>query len=357
MSAAPDAGAPFVMTVLGPVEPESLGLTLTHEHLYLDARAAGTSPEAAQEGRRLTWANVAEARWDPLGFPDNLAFTNVDLTIAELGPFREAGGGTIVDVTPANLGRSPRALAEISRRSGVQVVMGGGFYTTPFHPASVGGAGEDSLASDFVAEIRGGVEDTGVRPGIMGEVGCGDPITPSELKLIRAHGLASTETDVAVTVHQQSWSKHGHAIADALLEVGAKPGKIVLGHMTPVIDDDRYQRSLLDRGIYLSYDFLGIDHSILAYGKTPPDPPGRYPPSDYDVIVKVAELARAGFADRLLLSGDTGELIRMRAYGGWGYAHIPEHVVPLMLALGMDRAVVDEILIENPRRLLTIDRA
>jgi phosphotriesterase-related protein len=345
---------PYVLTVLGRVPPESLGLTLTHEHLYVDARAAGTSVGEPDPRRRLTWANAAEARWDPLAFPDNLAFTNVDLTVAELAPFREAGGGSIVDLTPTILGRSPRALADISKRAGIHVVMGGGYYTTPFHPAWLASATDEDIASTFIDEIRDGVDDTGIRPGIMGEVGCGDPVTPGEMKVLRAHGIAAIETGVAISIHQQSWSKHGQQIVGALLDVGSAPGRIVLGHMTPVIDDGGYQRSLLDMGVFLSYDFLGIDHSILAYGKIPPDPPGRYPPSDYDVIAKVAELVRAGYSDRILLSGDTGELIRMRAYGGWGYAHIPEHVVPLMRALGIDDRTVHEILVDNPRRLLTI---
>jgi phosphotriesterase-related protein len=351
---APQVGGsgPIVMTVLGPVPPEEIGVTLTHEHLYMDGTVASTSSSGDEPA--LDCATAAEARWNPLASQANLRFTDIDLIVDELRLFTAAGGRTIVDVTPVPLGRDPRALVEISLRSGIHAVMGGGHYTWPFHPERVVDRSVEELASEFIDEIVDGVGDSDVRPGVMGEVGASDPLADGERKLLRAHALAARETGVAITIHQQSWGRNGHEVLDEIVAEGISPDRVVMGHMTPVIDDDSYQSSLLDRGAFLGYDFLGIDHSIFAYGRVPPDPPGRYPPNDYDVLIKIRELIGRGYSDRILLSGDNGELIRMRRYGGWGYAHILDHLVPLMEALGIDPGVSRSILTDNPRRILTV---
>jgi phosphotriesterase-related protein len=298
--------------------------------------------------------NAAEARWNPLAFPANLRFTDIDMIVEELQPFVAAGGRTIVDVTPMPLGRDAHALVEISQRAGIHVVMGGSHYSAPFHPAWVAERPVERIADDMIAELTRGVGHTGIRPGIMGEVAASDPLAPTERTLLRAHAIASRETGVAISIHQQSWGRNGHEVLDVIEGEGASVDRVVMGHMTPVIDDDRYQSTLLDRGAFLGYDFLGIDHSIFAYGRVPPDPAGRYPPSDHDVLVKIKELIGRGYRGQLLLSGDVGELIRMVRYGGWGYAHILVHLVPLAEALGIDPADTRSILTDNPRRLLTI---
>ena len=89
-----------------------------------------------------------------------------------------------------------------------------------------------------------------------------------------------------------------------------------------------------------------MDHAIYA--------PGRYVPSDYEVAQKIAELVAAGYAGQLLLSQDTSELIRLKAYGGWGFSHTLDHFVPLLRTLGVDDTNISQMLVDNPRQLLTI---
>jgi phosphotriesterase-related protein len=271
--------------------------------------------------------------------------------IRELGAFKAAGGSTIVDVTPVSLGRSPEALVEIAQGAGINVVMGGSYYTEPAHPPGIASRSVDDLAAEFVAEIRDGVGTTGVRPGIMGEIGTSDPITEAERKVLRAHAFAHLETGVAMTIHQAPWAMRGHEILDLLVQEGVPLSRVVLGHMM-AIDEATYQRELLRRGAILSYDFLGSDHAIFMYGR--PTPPGRYPPNDYDVIENVAALASEGFAGQLLISGDIGERIRLQKFGSWGYSHIPRHVIPLMRDVGMGNETVRRITEDNPRHLLTV---
>lgn len=331
------------MTVSGPIAPADVGIALVHEHLYTEFIGFGELPS---ETRKLDWSTAAEARWNPLAFPDNGRFTNVDLTISELSFLKAVGGTTVVDVTPIVLRRNPPALLEISRRSGLHVVMGGGYFTEPFHPQHVRQRTADDLAREFIAEVRDGVDTTGIRPGILGELGAGEPFTDQEAKLLRASAWASRETGLALTVHVQPLSRNGPAVLDVLTAEGISSDRIILGHMTPMIGDDPYQRSLLDRGAFLAYDFIGMDHAIYAAG--------RYVPSDYEVAKKVAELVAAGYAGQLLLSQDTSELIRLKAYGGWGFSHVLDHFVPLLGTLGVGEADITRMLVDNPRRLLTI---
>jgi phosphotriesterase-related protein len=345
------------MTVLGPIDPIELGFTLTHEHLYIDTTlgyhpdSGDREKETGSRSQPLTSLTAAEARWDGRFFPENVRLTDLDLVVSELAPFREAGGRTIVDVTPVTLNRSPEALADISGRAGIHVVMGGGFYTERAHPPSLATRSTEDIAAEFIAEIKSGVGTSGIRPGIMGEIGTSDPVTDAEVKVLRAHAWAFSETGVSLTIHQAPWARRGHEILDVLEEEGVDLGRVVLGHLM-VIEDLKYQRSLLDRGAILSYDFLGSDHAIFTYGQDVP--PGRFPPNDYDVITRLGRLAEAGYARQILVSGDIGERIRMQAYGSWGYSHIPLHIVPLMLAVGISQSDVDLICIENPRRLLTV---
>jgi phosphotriesterase-related protein len=338
----------YVMTVDGPISPDDVGIAMPHEHLYMHAVAALGVPISPRDVKStITIEKAAEVRWAPASYPDNGVFTDTDVVVAELGHYRDAGGRTIVDLTPGSFGRDPEKLREIARSSGVQVVMGGAYFTEPYHPADTASRSERSLADELISEIRDGVGDTGIRPGIMGEIGTGDPFTEAEARTLRAHAWAHLETSVALSLHLEPWGKEGHKVLDILAAEGVPFDRVVLGHMTTSVYDDDYQRSLLDRGAYIQYDLFGFDHSLIGAG--------RYPPSEWDQAEKLVDLARSGYGDRLMISQDIGEYIRLVAYGGWGYAHILRHIVPLLKGRGMDDATVSRILVDNPRRILTID--
>lgn len=297
----------------------------------------------------LTLGTAAEARWNPGGFPDNYRLTCPDRAIDELRPFVEAGGGAVVDATPVGLGRDPGALARISAAADVKVVMGAGFYLEPTHPPRVAALSVEELAAEFVAEFTDGVGGTGIRPGILGELGTGDPITGAEEKVLRAAAVAHHETGLALSVHLHPWSAGGHRVLDVVSGMGVNPRRVVLNHLTTAIGDDDYQLSLLERGAFLAYDLFGFDHSLLD--------PGRYPPSDVDVAKKLVELVDLGYLGQVLISQDVGVKTRLLEFGGWGYAHLLNHVVPLLLSQGLGQRAIDQLLVENPRRVLTVTKA
>ena len=336
------------MTVRGPVPVSRLGPTHIHEHLYIDFRPfLRLHPYAVVSDEPLTIHTAAEARWNPGGFPDNYHQTDVDQVVEELAPFHAAGGRTIVEVTPSHMSRDPLVLREISERSGVHVVMGGGYYLAGSHPPGTAERSPEDIAQELVREWTDGFEDTGIRPGILGEIGTGDPVRPEEIRVVRAVAWAHLETGLPVSVHLHPWGFEGLKVLDVLVSEGVNPARVVLGHMNTAISDEPYQVELLERGANLAYDLMGFDHSLIGLGK--------YPPSDFDVVAGVAALAERGYLDQLFVSQDMGGVkTRLLAYGGWGYAHILDHVIPLFRDTGWGDAEVRTLMVDNPARVLRI---
>src|SRR5688572_9106696 len=165
------------MTVRGPVPADDLGLTLFHEHLHMDATPLlAVHGYAADAARPWDAEAAAEARWNPGSHPDNYRFTQDALVASELGRFRDAGGRTIVEQTPAALGRDPRALHRIATDSRVHVIMGTGQYLAATHEPWIASASEDAIADGVIREAREGVGHLGIRPGIIGEIGTSIPV-------------------------------------------------------------------------------------------------------------------------------------------------------------------------------------
>ncbi len=339
--------AAVAMTVSGPIDPRRLGVTLLHEHLHMDATPM-LSAHGYETSSQASFCEIqAEARWNPGAHPDNYRLTDGPLVADELRRFRDAGGRTVVDVTPDELGRDPLALRRIAEATGLHVVMGGGHYVSSVHPPDLASRDEDAIADRLVAEWRDGVADTGIKPGIIGEIGTSDPLDPVEGRVLRGAARAARQTGLTLSIHLQPWGSNGDAVLDIVLAEGLSPERVVLGHLTTAHDDVSYLHRLLGRGVSIAFDLFGFDHSLLGIG--------RYPPSDADVSGSVIRLIRSGHADQITISQDVGVRTRLIRHGGWGYGHLLRNVVPLLAAGGLTRSEVDRLLVDNPRRLLTVE--
>jgi phosphotriesterase-related protein len=336
-----------VRTVLGPIDPDALGVTLAHEHLWMDS-----SPLLAVHGYQQTgagpWdaATAAEARWNPGAHPDNYRLTDVEAAVEELVPYVRAGGRSLVELTPPALGRDPVRVREISQRSGVHVVLGTGQYLEPVHEPWVAAATERAIVDRLIDEADRGIGETGIRPGVFGEIGTSDPVTPGERRFLGAVAAASVASGLAVSVHLHPWGHEGIGVLDILESAGADPERVILGHLNTATDRPADLEAMADRGATLGFDLFGFDHSLLG--------PGRWPPSDRDVALTIGRLVDTGHAGRIVLGQDIGVRTRLRRWGGWGYAHLLEHVVPVMLEIGVPPSALDTMLVANPARLLSV---
>ena len=166
-----------VMTVRGAISPEELGHTQMHDHLFAD----------------LSWARH---RWLAMPITDEVQITE------EIRLYGQAGGGTLVDPTLEHFGRLPEAMRRVSEATGVHVVMGSGFYREPYYPEFVNKLPTQDLADYIVDEIENGVGDTGIKPGIIGEIGIDKRwVQGVEERVLRAAARAQVATGLAITTH------------------------------------------------------------------------------------------------------------------------------------------------------------
>jgi phosphotriesterase-related protein len=308
-----------VMTVLGPVDPASLAFTLPHEHT------------------QCTLWHIQD-RWDYWELtPDE------PVILEELRLFREAGGTALADLTLPGIGRDPAWLRRLAERSGLHIVMGGGWYRTAYYPteAMIDRRSVDSLADELVREATEGVGDTGIRTGILGEIGTDKPwVTPAEERVFRAVARASRRTGLAISTHAVL-SDVGAAQLTILEEEGADPGRVVIGHADSYPQLDHYL-SLIARGASVEFDFLGMSFTPMEkFGE------GR-------TVELLLELLHRGHADRVLLSQDVCHNSQLRHYEGNGYTYLQTTFLPRLRAAGVSDTEIDQLTIANPRRILTI---
>jgi len=194
-----------VQTVLGTVDAEDLGITLAHDHVLVDVSIMFVEPEDESQ-KELAHQKISLQNRGWIGYNwtsnrDNVELTEMDVAIAELKRFVDVGGRSIVDPTNVGLGREPEALAKIARETGMNIVMGAGYYLGNTHPADMSSRGQDSIAREIIADIQLGIGDQQIRAGLIGEIGCTYPWLPNEKKSLHAAVDAQLETGAALMVH------------------------------------------------------------------------------------------------------------------------------------------------------------
>ena len=307
-----------VRTVTGAMDAGSLGVVLPHEHLI----------------HRVSIHS---------GRADNTCL-DVDLAADECRRFRAAGGGAICDVTPLGLGRDLAALRAVSELSGVPVVSALGLYDTWTQPDEVRGRPAPVVA-DYLERGAQGC-------GLIGEIASHNEsghadwrryaLYASERDLFAGAAQAQRRTGLAVTTHA-SLGRGGVAQARLLVDSGADPARVIIGHCDAHLHDDEaldldYYDALLALGVYLEFDLFGWEE--LA----PDELRAR----------RIATLCAAGHAGRLLVSTDTCRRSQLHRFGGRGFDSLFTSVIPALRAAGVSQADVDVMTRANPARLLAI---
>ena len=337
-----------IVTVLGPISPEELGLTLGHEHLLFDLRCLWESPPPERShlaDAMPTLENRGELSRDLYDSRPNLFFDDRAVSIAEVGRFRDAGGGAVVDLTTIGLAPNPEALTEISRAAGVHVVAGCGYYRQKCLPGDVLDHSVEALADELERWVVEGMYGTTVRAGILGELGTSSPIHPFEERQLRAAARVQRATGVAINVHPAIWAHEHLRVLDILESEGADLGRVALSHCDELVEPEWHAR-IASRGATLCFDTFGAEFSY--------DADGTQEPRDTERIACLTRLLQAGRGAQVLLSHDICTRIQLRRYGGLGFDHIPVSVVPQLRRAGVSEVEVTRMLVDNPRALLTM---
>ena len=336
------------MTVLGPIEPGELGVTLAHEHLLFDLRALWDPPPASRAhlaDAEVTDANREEILRDAYHSKHNLHLDDADLAVEEIVRFRDAGGRSVIDLTSAGLAPDRAQVRRISEASGVHVVAGAGYYRRKTLQDAVDGLSVEALADELLTAVVDGFPGTSVRAGILGELGTDSPIRPFEERQLRAAARVQRETGVGINVHPQIWSHEHLRILDILEEEGANLARVALSHCDQLLEP-AWHAQIAERGAMLCFDTFG---SEFAY-----ESDGSREPTDLERIECLRRLLDAGRADQLLLSHDMCTRLQLHRYGGSGFAHLLVDVVPALRDQGVPEDELDRMLVANPRRLLAM---
>ena len=341
-----------IQCVTGCIDPARLGITLSHEHLICDGTAWFVEPEAATEKemsrRPVSLENLWWIRYNWFQNKDDLVLTDEDQAVEELLHFQRAGGRSVVEMSNRGLARDPGALARISRATGLNIVMGSGYYLAASLPAEFEDKSEADITAEIVRDIQEGVPGSGgVRAGLIGEIGTSWPLDPREEKSLRAAARAQKITGANLNVHPGQHEMAAFKVVEILEEAGADLTRTTMDHIDRAVRDRENRFKLAEKGLVLEYDLFGRE--------------GYYPmaqrfldlPTDHQRINEIMELIEAGYQQQILISSDIWNKHQRRAYGGWGYDHILRNVVPVMRAKGLTEEQIKALLIDNPRRVYT----
>jgi len=326
-----------IRTLLKDYAPQDLagGATLFHEHLQLGrdfnakfaaataaARAANGLPPAPARGGggggggdRGGGGNRGGTA--PAAPPPDIMH-DVDLMSEEVSKTKAAGVACIVDAGHPEMGRDINFIRQVSMKSGMPIVAGGGFYSQPFYPKEISTMSEEQIVKALVKQAD---DDT---TGVFGEIGSWDEITADERKVFRAVGKAHLATNLSIFTHTGIPGKSALEQLDILEDAGVKPERVLIGHLGNLVDANVYvHKAICRRGAFVGFDRQGGG-------------------GDAQVVPMVMALIDAGFAGHLMFSADASS----------GYSKTMTVFLPKLKAAGISDEALHGIMVDNPRRFL-----
>ena len=316
----------MINTVRGPVEPEALGVTLAHEHVF-------TLTVDSQQQWSDEWdeeARVAEA-------------------VEKLTELRATGVQTIVDPTVDGLGRNIPRIARVNEQvPDLNIVVATGVYTYADVPGFFSARGPGALeglpepmVDLFTRDLQQGIQGTDVKAGFLKCAIDHYGLTKGVERIMRACAQTHVATGAPLMVHTHPGTKTALEVQRVLAEEGVPSDRVMLAHSGDTTDADHLQE-LAEQGFFLGMDRFGIDTMLDFEGR----------------VGIVVEMVQRGFAGSMVLSQDAACYIDwvqpdiMPLLPNWNYLHVQKDVVPALLERGVTQEQVDQMLIDNPRRFL-----
>ena len=323
----------MVNTVTGPVSPDDLGITLMHEHVVF-----------AYPG---WYGDCTLAPYD-----HDAALNDALKTMAEIKAY---GVKTFVDPTPNETGRNPELLKEVSEKSGVNIVCTTGFYYEEmgapayFKFRSAVSDAQEEIYEMFMREITHGIGKTGIKAGAIKLASSKDEITDYEQMFFRAAARAQKETGVPLLTHTQD-ATMGPQQAQLLIDEGANPNQIMIGHMSDSTNI-QYHMEVLSKGVFDGFDRMGIQGL-----------PGF--PTETEKYAVILGLIGIGYLDKIIISHDSIAHWLGRPYPempepiaslmeNWTPTHLFKNIIPFLKNAGLTDEQANQIVVGNPRRLFS----
>lgn len=331
----------MIQTITGSVSAGAQGITLMHEHIFMDLRHKFSGTGLHQEDRPVTRENAAMLRQNHRLLRDNLYLGDEQTAREELARFVQAGGKTIVEMSCHGMGTNLEALVRISKEMGIYIVKGTGLYTQATFPAWAETMSRETMAALYIHDLTEGIGETGIRAGILGEIGTSAEITPGEWNSLSAAACAQKATGAAISVHIDPWKENGVEVARFLEKQGANLTRVVIGH-TDCVLNKAYLHALLRMGCVVELDNFG-----KRYGT-----PGLHFDTDEQRIACVCDLIAEGWERQIVFSTDICLKTDLHQYGGGGYGHIPQSILPALRKAGISDEAIRCIMVDTPARIL-----
>ncbi len=314
----------MIETVLGPIQPDALGICLPHEHIWCDQNLAPRKHLFDTTRSTETYMRL----------------NNAEQMVGELKAYFDMGGRSIVEVTCDGWGRDLDVLARLSEASGVHVIATAGYYIEPCMPLPVSEWSATQLADHITGELEEGVGGSGRRCGVLKSAIHRARIEGLEEKVLKAVATAHKRTGVVITTHTTGSRRQeipGGTIGIQQLEFlkaeGVSPERLIVGHVDERPDLD-VLTSLAAQGCFIQFDVIGKQHWLL----------------DDTRAELIHALVQRGYLAHIMLSHDRNRDHEMRYGGGSGYCYIFESFLPRLRSLGLTEHQIQTMMVTNPAR-------
>lgn len=314
-----------IRSLLADLEPNRLGrgALLFHEHLSYNndffARLGSETPQ--RPGSPLAGP-----------FTGRNFMEDLDWMTEELQAAAKDGVSAVVDGGHADMGTDVEFLRLLSKRSGMPIIKGGGYYRQLTYPPRIAKMSEAEIVEELVRHARD------ERWGAFGEIGTSDEITPDERKMLRAVGKAHVRTGIPIFSHTAN-GKAAMQQLDIFEAEGVDFNHLVIGHMCCYFDPNPWREvhaAIAKRGAYVGFDRVG----------------GEQAAADRPRVEMVLAFLEGGHERRALLSSDFSFQASSKRGGGGGVARAVTKFVPMLRERGVKDDVLQRVLVDNPRRLL-----
>jgi phosphotriesterase-related protein len=313
-----------INTVLGAISPEELGQTLMHEHIT-----------CADWSMRMNFG-------DRFYQQDKV----VEMAAGQLKKVADMGLKTFVDGTPVNLGRDIQLLRAVQEKTGMNIIASSGFY---FQEEPWLAIRDEEQIYDLISyECKNGIAGTDSLPGIMKNGTTAAGVTPLQKKLLQINGRVAVEEQLPIFCHHDPVAQTGPAIMETYAEVGVKPSQVILGHSCDT-NDIGYLRAISSLGCYIGFDRLAYERENTTES----------------MVNNILTLCQDGYLNRILLSHDWASYLAF--WDSWettvsadylnldvDFSFVHRKVVPMLKAGGLTEADVNTMLVENPKRFLSL---
>jgi phosphotriesterase-related protein len=301
----------MIQTVTGKITKKELGICAAHEHLSIDLSRIKNDPDTILD--------------DEQG------------VLEELKHFKKSGGHSMVELTNDGMGRDVQMLQRLSEKTGIHIISCTGFYKDPFIPEFAKHWDRDQFAAHFIKESNEGIWDTGILPGVIGEVGTSlNEIKPIERELIIGAGAAALESGLPISTHT-TLGTMGESQVEMFFDLGLPEDQIIIGHQDLNANKDEVL-SVLEAGVYIGFDTIGKNN---------------YRP-DEERLKFLLDFIDRGYHKQILLSADLTRKSHWKKHGGPGYDLVLRDFIPELKLQGVTEEIIDDLLIHNPANAFTV---